>query len=249
MLVWGSDGRLLSLGRLDERECANCGRVQPFQLSLTYKFFHLYSIFRLVTKKKYWLSCVVCEQGWELESGKVESAMGKPPIPFWDKYGLVVFGVLVVGLVYVLVPTPVERDQAGVITGEGEVGAFQIQIGDCFDDDLPLSAQPEQEAAVEITGVAGTPCTDPHDNEVYAVLDLNLSSFPGQEQVADLALEACLERFQAFVGREYEASVLDIYLIYPTSESFTEQDDREVVCSVNHVSDRKLIGSMRGSGQ
>ena len=44
MLVWGSDGRLLSLGRLDERECANCGRVQPFQLSLTYKFFHLYSI-------------------------------------------------------------------------------------------------------------------------------------------------------------------------------------------------------------
>ena len=115
--------------------------------------------------------------------------------------------------------------------------------------DRPLSAQPEQEAAVEITGVAGTPCTDPHDNEVYAVFDLNLSSFPGQEQVAYLALEACLERFQAFVGREYEASVLDISSIYPTSESFTERDDREVVCSVNHVSDRKLIGSMRGSGQ
>ena len=35
MIAWGSDGRLLSLGRLDERECANCGRVQPFQLSLT----------------------------------------------------------------------------------------------------------------------------------------------------------------------------------------------------------------------
>ena len=45
MIAWGSDGRLLSLGRLDERECANCGRVQPFQLSLTYKFFHLYWIF------------------------------------------------------------------------------------------------------------------------------------------------------------------------------------------------------------
>ena len=244
MIAWGSDGRLLSLGQ-DERECANCGRVQPFQLSLTYKFFHLYWIFRLVTKKKYWLSCVVCEQGLELESDKVESAMGKPPIPFWDKYGLVVFGVLVVGLVYVLVPTTVERDQAGVIIGEGEVDAFQMQIGDCFD--LPLSAQAEQEAGVEISEVAGTPCTDPHDNEVYAVFDLNLSSFPGQEQVSALAAEACLERFQAFVGREYETSVLGVHWVFPTSESFAERDDREVICFVYHVAGRKLIGSMRGS--
>ena len=68
MILWGSNGRLLNLGRLDERECSNCGRVQPFQLSLSYKFFYLYWIFRLVTKKQYSLSCVVCEHGWELES-------------------------------------------------------------------------------------------------------------------------------------------------------------------------------------
>ena len=90
-----------------------------------------------------------------MHGDKVESAMGKPPIPFWDKYGLVVVGVLVVGLVYVLVPTTVERDQAGVIIGEGEVGAFQIQIGDCFDDDLPLSAQPEQAWAAATHGGRG----------------------------------------------------------------------------------------------
>ena len=47
MILWGSNGRLLNLGRLDERECSNCGRVQPFQLSLSYKFFCLYWIFRL----------------------------------------------------------------------------------------------------------------------------------------------------------------------------------------------------------
>ena len=184
----------------------------------------------------------------EIESDKVESAVGKPPIPFWDKYGLVAFGVLVAGFVYVFVPTPVERDQVGVIIGEGNVDVFGIQIGDCFNDDLPLAAQPEQEVSAEIKGVAGMPCTDPHDNEVYAMFDLNLSSFPGQEQISALALEACLERFEAFVGREYEASVLDVISIYPTSESFEERD-REVVCSVSHINDRKLIGSMRGSGQ
>ena len=249
MILWGSDGRLLNLGRLDERECSNCGRVQPFQLSLSYKFFYLYWIFRLVTKKKYSLSCVVCEHGWELESGKVESAMGKPPIPFWDKYGLVVFGVLVAGLVYAFVPTPAERGPGGIITTEGNVDVFEIQIGDCFDDDLPLAAQPEQEVVGAMTGVAGIPCTDPHDNEIYAVFDLNLPSFPGQEQISALALEACLERFEAFVGREYEISILAIFSIYPTSESFVERDDREVACAVSHIDDRKLTGSMRGSGR
>ena len=248
MILWGSNGRLLNLGRLDERECSNCGRVQPFQLSLSYKFFYLYWIFRLVTKKQYSLSCVVCEHGWELESGKVESAMGKPPIPFWDKYGLGVFGVLVAGLVYVFASTPVVRDATtGVITEEGEVGIFQIQLGDCFNDELPFAAQPEQVPEIQLAGVEGLPCTDQHDNEIYAVFDLNLSSFPGEEQMSALAQEACLERFEAFVGREYETSVLDVLSIYPTSESFVERDDREVACAVNHIDGRKLIGSMRGS--
>ena len=223
--------------------------MQPFQLNLAYKFFHVYGIFRLVTKKNYSLSCVVCEQGWELESKKVESAMGKPPIPFWDKYGLVVSAVLVVALVYVLVPASVERNPAGVIVEEGEISVFGIQLGDCFNDDTPLAAQPEQESITEVTRIPGIPCTDPHDNEVYAVFDLDLPSFPGQEQITTLAQDACLERFVAFVGQEYEASILDLASIYPTSESFASQNDREVICAVNHMDGRKLIGSMKGSGR
>ena len=105
MIVWGSDERLLDLGRLNERECSNCGRIQPFQLSLAYKFFHVYRIFRLVTKKQYWLSCVVCEQGWELESKQVESVIGKAPIPIWDRYSLGTCAVLAVAVGYALSPT------------------------------------------------------------------------------------------------------------------------------------------------
>ena len=62
MIVWGSDGRLLNLGRLDERECPNCGRMQPFQLNLAYKFFHVYGIFRLVTKSVSVLTAEGCSR-------------------------------------------------------------------------------------------------------------------------------------------------------------------------------------------
>ena len=178
MIVWGSKGRLLNLGRLDERECANCGMMQPFQVSLAYKYFHVYGIFRLVTKKNYWLSCVVCEQGWELKADQIESAIGKPPIPVWDRFSLVFLVVLAVALVYVLVPTPAERDEAGTIVGGGEVDVFRIQLGDCFDDDRPISAEPGRVSETEVTGVEGVPCTAPHDNEVYATFDLDLVRFP-----------------------------------------------------------------------
>ena len=79
-----------------------------------------------------------------------------------------------------------------------------------------------------------------------AVFDIGLVSYPGDEEMADLPFEACLERFQAFVGREYESSVLDIFWMHPTRESFAQQD-RGVSCSVYHMEGDKLVGSMMGS--
>jgi hypothetical protein len=251
VVVWGSDSRSLNLGRLDERECAACGRAQPFQLSLAYKYFHLYWIFRWVKEKKYWATCVVCEQKWELQASKVELALGNSSIPLWDRYGLAVFGVAAVGLIAVAaanVPPPADRDQAGLITGEGELDAFRIRVGDCFNDDLPLSAQPQEVTGIEVTAVDGVPCPDPHDNEAYAVFDMSLEEFPVQDQVVEIAMDSCLERFQPFVGREYETSVLDVVALYPTSESWARRADREVICAVSHVDGRKLTGTMEASG-
>ena len=248
MIVWGSVGQVLDLGRLEERMCSNCGRVQPFQLRLAYRRFHLYWIFRMVTKKQYSISCVVCDHGWELESRDVQAVVGKPPIPLWDKYGLLVLVAVVAGLAYVSIPTFVGRDEAGVIISEGDIDVFRVQVGDCYNDATAVTDPDEQSSFTELGEVDGVPCTDPHDNEVYALVDLDLSSYPGQEQISDLAAIACLDRFQDFVGREYETSILDFYWMFPTRESFADQD-REVVCSMYHMDGLKLSGSMRGSGQ
>ena len=49
----------------------------------------------------------------------------------------------------------------------------------------------------------------PHDYEVYHAFELNLPTYPGEEQVAALAGGGCLDEFAGFVGVPYDRSVLE----------------------------------------
>jgi hypothetical protein len=133
-----------------------------------------------------------------------------------------------------------DRDSTGAIISEGSVDAFQMRVGDCFDDGEVFASEDNQ-----VDSVPGVPCSKPHDNEVYAVFDVGMSSFPGDE-MGELAHEACLERFESFVGKDYDSSSLDIATLYPTSESWHRQNDREVICAVYDVAANKLTGSVKG---
>ena len=239
MIVWNRGIRILELGEIGERECPSYGTVRQVQLDLSYSFFALYWIFKRVTNKVYLLSCTKCRESWTLDDpGKVEDAVGKPPIPFMHRYGLLSLDALFVIIFVANMSQIVERNTTGVIVEEGDLSVFDMRVGDCFDNDSGKS---------EFAEVEGIPCADPHDNEVYAVFDMDLVSYPDDEEMLYLANLACLERFQDFVGREYESSVLDFFAIYPTRESFAQQD-REVTCSVYHMEGDKLIGTMVGSG-
>lgn len=133
-----------------------------------------------------------------------------------------------------------DRDATGAIVGGGSLDAFQMRVGDCFDDGSAFS-----DDNPEVDSVPGVPCANPHDNEVYAVFDVAEPSFPG-DRMAELAHESCLTRFESFVGRDYESSSLDIATLYPSPESWHGQNDREVVCAVYDMAANKLTGSVKG---
>lgn len=133
----------------------------------------------------------------------------------------------------------VDRDDSGAIVAEGSLDAFKMRVGDCFDDGSTFT-----EDSSDVDSVPGVPCAKPHDNEVYAVFDVTMSSFPG-DQMAGIAQEACQERFEAFVGKDYESSALDIATLYPSSDSW-QQNDREVICAVYDIDAKKLTGSVKG---
>jgi hypothetical protein len=111
-------------------------------------------------------------------------------------------------------------------------------VGQCFQD---------QDAATEVSEVEVVDCDDAHDNEVYGLFDLPDGDYPGADAVQEAAVLGCYERFEGFVGRDYESSRLDFGWLHPTSESW-DNGDHEVICMLSELSGEQLIGSMKDSG-
>ena len=155
-----------------------------------------------------------------------------------------IYALIGLGVITYNVSTQADRDGAGAIVSEGKVDAFTIQPGDCFDNTNSLAS----EETGEVSSLPGVPCSQPHDNEVYAIFDLDQPTFPGSEEISELSFEACLDRFESFVGVDYESSSLDIAALYPSKESWSRHGDREVVCAVYDMNYEKLTGSTRNSG-
>ena len=153
-----------------------------------------------------------------------------------------VYLAIIIGAGIYNASTTADRDSSGAIVDSGNVDAFQLRMGDCFNNSGAAYD------GSEVSSLAGVPCSEPHDNEVYAVMNVTGSNFPGEDEMWDMAIDKCLGRFESFVGRDYESSSLDIVSLYPTKDSWNLQNDREVVCALYHVEREKLTGSAKGKG-
>jgi hypothetical protein len=149
-------------------------------------------------------------------------------------------GLVAVVAAAIGITTAAQRNEAGEITSAGTVDAFAVRVGDCFDD--------EAFESTEISEVPGVPCSQAHDNEVYAAFDIS-GEWPGTERIEELAYEGCFDRFAAAVGKSYEESVIDYTTIYPSEGSWKQRDDREVLCVAYHMEGEKLTGSVMGIGR
>ena len=92
----------MPLGEAGMKSCNRCGDFRPFRAGLSYRYFRLYFIFGVITKKTYFIACNVCGQAMLLDKQQVESALVKNPAPFMDRWGLAIFGLGVVTVVAAL---------------------------------------------------------------------------------------------------------------------------------------------------
>lgn len=114
---------------------------------------------------------------------------------------------------------------------------FDLEVGMCFNG-----------AIDESSSVETVDCTEPHDSEVYALLDYaDADVFPGQEVLSQYAEDQCVSAFEDYVGVPYEQSEIFAGTGYPSSETW-DNGDREIVCSLN-AETGQLTGSMMGANR
>ena len=128
---------------------------------------------------------------------------------------------------------------------DGTKSVETLEQGDCLQE-------PDTEL---ITSVETVDCSEAHDYEVYAVIQLPQSGdapYPGDEETFFSTLEACLPSFDAYVGIAYMESIYDINTIYPTRESWEDEGDREATCLLAEYTFSGNIapttGSVRSTG-
>lgn len=117
---------------------------------------------------------------------------------------------------------------------------MSLKVGDCFDDTTSTLGGGEVERVPDVN------CNDPHDLEVFHIVDYPGSTF-NEAMINDFAVEQCYSAFSRYVGRDYESSILDFTYLWPTRDGW-QRGDREVVCVAGRMDYQKLRGSVRGSG-
>jgi len=136
----------------------------------------------------------------------------------------------------------VARDAEGDIVETGTLSVYDLEVGDC--GDWP----PDVDVYLTVTVHS---CGDPHDFEVYRVLDMPdgpNAVYPGDDAVFGFSEQECVRAFEDYVGIPWaESPDLTYSYIYPNAETWDE-GDREVTCTLIHVTDgTKLMGSKEDS--
>jgi Septum formation/Domain of unknown function (DUF4190) len=129
----------------------------------------------------------------------------------------------------------------GLATGD-TVYVGDLAEGDCF----------QAPTADLLKTVDTVDCTTPHDLEVYVVgpgqfADLGARApYPGETTLSKEAAATCQQAFEGFVGTPYDESELDFYTIYPSRETWENEQDRAVTCSVGNP-EARTTGTLEGA--
>jgi hypothetical protein len=116
-----------------------------------------------------------------------------------------------------------------------------LAVGDCFDE-------PQTEG--DVSEVQHQPCDQPHDAEVFLVLQHPADStvaYPVVSGFDDYIGENCVPAFSTYTGRNFETDTeYDLGYFRPTLTGWGE-GDREFTCYIGRADGAKLTAPVNGT--
>ncbi len=125
---------------------------------------------------------------------------------------------------------------AGIVfylfVGSGTVGANEVKAGDCLTE-LPASGL--------VLTVDTAPCGEPHEGEIFAVMNMPDGDFPGQSAIEEYQNKCApeLAKYSPEAARDPEVG---LFVLYPSEDSWRE-GDRTVTCIA--TSDTPRTGTLK----
>ncbi|WP_166351344.1 septum formation family protein [Phytoactinopolyspora limicola] len=131
-----------------------------------------------------------------------------------------------------------DRNDDGQVSDVVEnASIFDITEGDCL-------GEYADDGDVKVVDII--PCDQEHFQEVLLITQIDAEELPDQEEVRAQVIDECPPAFEEFVGLDFDESELDIHYLSPSSDSWEQQDDRDIVCTVYDPSGM-VTGSFRGA--
>lgn len=137
---------------------------------------------------------------------------------------------------------------AAMLAGSATVAAGSIERGECFADFAQFET--DSTGTGVVTSVDRVDCAEAHALEAYYVGSAyeSYDIYPGVEEIDDVAITSCRQRFERFVDFDWESSDLDFWWLTPTAEGW-DQGDRELVCLVGDFDKELVVGTLEGAGR
>jgi hypothetical protein len=136
------------------------------------------------------------------------------------------------------VPETTTTTEAPLSAGK-QFSFYVPAVGDCFDVRTAPKAP---------TIYLKLDCNLPHENEVFAVVELTGTDYPGAPFLEAAAKKACPASWEAYVGQAYETSSLAIGYLIPDEATWGNGIRHVTGCLVRSGDDSRRAGSAKGSG-
>ncbi len=102
-IIWGYKKKSINLGASRTRFCDQCQHMRSIRTHVLYQYNHLWYAFGFVSGRKFTEICEVCGHENEVDAAVVKTELGKDPIPYWDRFGLLsAFGGLVAMVLFLV---------------------------------------------------------------------------------------------------------------------------------------------------